>query len=221
MDFPTRVGLTLALASFGGSLIALFAPYEWKSVPRWLRRGGLGLGAVLAVASLLVLLLVPPKGVPDVSLKFVGQKEPAVLLLNFSNAVAREIKYSVELWNLSKPAEKTPLLIPTSSFDFIRPYERGGPQNIFSFPNVGSSLKDGDGLFGYASVGCPTCTRWHFYWLYIEWHRGGAFCELLDGTAPLIMKLMDAMPQIARAPSAAFNHVCPPGKRQKIEDLPH
>ena len=220
MDFPTKLGLALALTSFGLSLIFFFVPYEWKAMPRWLSRGGLAVGALVALASGGVLILVPPEAVPDVVLKFVYQKEPAVLLLNLSNAVAREVKYSAELWNLSKPTERTPLLIPISTFDFIRPHESGGPQNIFSLPNVGSSLKDGDALFGYASVGCPTCSQWHFFWVFIEWHKGGYFCELRKGTVPQLINLMDALPQLAKSPRLA-SALCPPGQSQEIKDLPH
>lgn len=220
MDFPTKLGLALAVASFGLSLIGFFAPYEWKAIPGWLRRGGLAIGALVAVASTAVLLLIPPAGVPDVRMAFVGKKEPTVELLNPSDAVARDIKYSVELWNLSKRNEKSPLPIPTLPFDFIRPHESGGPENIFSFPHVSSSLKEGDELFGYSSVGCPTCSRWHFYWVYIEWHKEGYFCELAAGSSPQPTKIIAAMSQIAQAPAAIFAQACPPRRKQEIKDLP-
>lgn len=114
---------------------------------------------------------------PEVKLSFVYPDDPALLLINTSNAIAKEIKWEVALWDLNTPDRTNPLPIPASTFDFIRPHQRGGPQNLFDSPNVLPLLKNGDRLFGSASVVCPDCVRGHTYWVYIVWHEGGWYAE--------------------------------------------
>jgi hypothetical protein len=219
MDWATKLGLFLALAGFGVSVIALFAPYEWKAVPRWLRRVGLAVGLASVLASAAVLLLVPAPATPEVTAKFIGAETPALVLLNPSDAVARDIKYSVVLWNLNKPTEQSPLLIPIMKFDFIRPHEDGGPEKLF-YPNVTSTLADGDVLFGYASVTCPDCARWHWFLLYLVWHRGGWFYELPQGQSPNLLNIISGLPELSKNPSVALG-LLPEASREKIVDVGH
>lgn len=72
-----------------------------------------------------------------------------------------------------------------------------------------------------ASVSCPTCSQWHFYWVYIEWHKDGFFCELPNATFPRPKRLIDIMPQIAQSPTSAFARLCPSERKQEIKDVPH
>jgi hypothetical protein len=87
---------------------------------------------------------------PDVTLRFVWAEAPSLQAINISDKVAREIKWSVVLWNLDDPrvysnpdapdiADKhEPLPIPVSTIDFVRSYSSGGPISYFlhrlSFP---------------------------------------------------------------------------------------
>src|SRR5271156_845639 len=60
----------------------------------------------------------PPQ--PDIFLKLVYPESPSLVIVNPSDAVAREMKYSVELWNSSQPDADNPLLIPIGSFDWLK-----------------------------------------------------------------------------------------------------
>jgi hypothetical protein len=77
---------------------------------------------------------------PEVTLQFVYPQSPALQLINISNKVARDIKYMVTMWNLDLPERVEPLLIPVSTFDWIRPHEASGPQSLFFAPQVASLL---------------------------------------------------------------------------------
>ncbi len=117
---------------------------------------------------------------PEVGLRFVYPKEPALVIVNQSDAIARNIKWMVELWNMDLPDRNDPLPILTSAFDWIRPHQEGGPQNLFGPPNIASLLKPGNRLFGSASVSCPECSRGRTYIVYIEWGQGGWVSEVED-----------------------------------------
>jgi hypothetical protein len=72
----------------------------------------------------------------DVSLRFVYPKSPALILVNNSDVIAKNIKWSVALWNMDLPDRNDPLPIPVSTFDWIKPHDEGGPQNLFNTPLV-------------------------------------------------------------------------------------
>jgi hypothetical protein len=150
---------------------------------------------------------------PDVTLRFIYATEPALLLVNQSGAVARDIKWQVTVWNLDLPDRTNPLPILTATFDFIMPRSSGGPQDLFS--SQASLLHKGDRLIGSASVSCPDCSRGHTFIVYIVWEQGGWFTEALDKTGGEILMpkrftksdiakyadyLMSLVPQSARAP---------------------
>ena len=120
----------------------------------------------------------PAKELPDVALRFVYPKSPALVLANQSAVIARDIKWLVILWNMDLPDRNDPLPIPVSTFDWIRPHTQGGPQNLFGSPIVASLLKPGNRLFGSASVICPECARGRTYIVYIVWDDGGWFSEV-------------------------------------------
>jgi hypothetical protein len=120
----------------------------------------------------------PAKELPDVALRFVYPKSPALVLVNQSAVIARDIKWIVVLWNMDLPDRDDPLPIPVSTFDWLRPHDQGGPQNLFGGPIVAPLLKPGNRLFGSASVICPECARGRTYIVSIVWNDGGWFSEV-------------------------------------------
>ncbi len=123
--------------------------------------------------------LPPPKPKPpDVTLSFVYPKTPALVIANLSDSVARDIKWTVALWNIDLPDRNDPLPIPVSTFDWIKPHEKGGPQDLFGGPLVAPLLKPTNRLFGSASVSCPECSRGRTYIVYIVWGSHGWFSEI-------------------------------------------
>ena len=116
----------------------------------------------------------------EVGLRFVHANRPALIISNLSDSVARNIKWTVLLWNMDLPDRNDPLPIPVSSYDFIRSHAEGGPQNLFDGPLLAPLLKPGDRLFGSASVDCPDCARGRTYVVYIVFGKDGWFSEVLN-----------------------------------------
>jgi hypothetical protein len=119
----------------------------------------------------------------DVTLRFIYPKYPALLLVNQSGVVAREIRWQVTLWNLDLPEHTNPLPIPTAIFDFILPHSSGGPQDLFSAPTIAPLLHPGNRLIGSASVSCPDCARGRTFIVYIVWAQGGGLQKCWIGLA--------------------------------------
>ena len=117
---------------------------------------------------------------PDVAMHFIYPQLPAIVLDNSSNVTAKDVKYTIVLWDTNLE-QNDPLPIPISTFDFINPHNSGGPESIFS-SQVISLLKPGDILIGSASVECPECKRGRTYIVYIDWGKGGWFSELTNKT---------------------------------------
>jgi len=125
---------------------------------------------------------------PEVSLRFVYPKSPALVIVNPSDSVARDIKWALALWNMDLPDRNDPLPIPISTFDWIKPHDEGGPENLFGTPLVAPLLKPGNRLFGCATVDCPGCSRGRTYIVYIVWDQDGWFSEInVDKPGKLII----------------------------------
>ena len=129
----------------------------------------------------------PKKELPDVALRLVYPKSPALIITNLSSAIAREIKYSVVLWNMDLPDRNDPLPIPVATFDWLKPHTEGGPQNLFGSPQVAALLNPGNRLFGCATVNCPECSSGNTFAVYIVWGEGGWFSEIKSAAGDLIV----------------------------------
>jgi len=114
----------------------------------------------------------------DVSLRFVYPKSPALILVNQSTVIAKDIKWAVALWNMDLPDRDDPLPIPVRTFDWIKPHDEGGPQNLFDSPLVSPLLKQGNRLFGSVSLDCPECERGRTYIVNIVWGDSGWYSEI-------------------------------------------
>ncbi len=117
---------------------------------------------------------------PDLALRFIYSESPALVLINQSPVVAKDIKWTVAVWNMDLPERNDPLPIPVSTFDFIRPNNESGPQNLFDTLTVKPLLKPGDRLFGSASVCSPGCIQGRTYVIYIVWGKSGWFAEVRE-----------------------------------------
>jgi hypothetical protein len=180
MDFPTKIGLVLALLALGVTITALFAPYEWRNMPRWVRRAGLGAGLILIPASIVCLFVLPDEKKPEVSLRFVKVQYAYIQLVNTSEVVATNVKWMIVAFNLNHLPDRLP--IPASTFDVLTPNNASLPINVFQTPAVSPSVNPGDRIFGSASVICPTCSRGRTYWFYIVNGQGGWYVENRDVT---------------------------------------
>ena len=161
----------------------------------------------------------PPIKLPEVTLKFVGPKEPSLVLTNISDAIARDIKWTVVLWNVDHPEREDPLPIPVSTFDWIRPRDVGGPQSLFNSSLVKPLLKNGERLFGSAAVICPECVRGRTFWVYIEFGKGGWYAEIESEKRG---KLYFPKPRPGQEPDAFLREVftiIPENSRKAIESF--
>lgn len=123
----------------------------------------------------------------DVTLRLVHPKSPAIKLVNQSSVIAKDIKWAVALWNMDIPDRDDPLPIPVQAFDWIKPHDEGGPQDLFHSPLVYPLLKQGNRLFGSVSVDCPKCERGRTYVVYIVWGVSGWYSEIRTEKAGKIL----------------------------------
>ena len=169
----------MCMLMFGTAFLGCVAWYFWLPNP-----------ATIAEDHVVNQTFTTASEVPDVILRFVYPDMPALVLINQSNKIARDIKWSVALWNIDDPRTyinpgaapnaHDPLPIPVSTFDFLRPHAIGGPQALFNTTLVLPYVKPGQRLVGSASVVCPECGRGHTYLLYIIFGQGGWYTEVAD-----------------------------------------
>jgi hypothetical protein len=158
----------------------------------------------------------PPQ--PDVFLKLVNPIEPMLVIVNPSIAVARDMKYAVELWNSARPDENDPLQIPTGSFDWLKGHSEGGPNKLFT-ASIASSLKPGDKLYGSATVNCPACVRGRSYFVCIEWGKGGWMAETDDPKGMIVVPAQNTR-EGRLAFFQAIEQTIPTNKRMVIGSFP-
>ena len=126
---------------------------------------------------------------PEVAVRLVYPDIPALMLINQSDVVAREIKWGIILWNLDDPRPYAgnpnpapdahdPLPIPIQTFDFIPPHSLGGPQALFGQLEARELVKKGNILVGSMFANCPTCARGHTAIVYIEYGKGGWYYDI-------------------------------------------
>jgi hypothetical protein len=153
--------------------------------------GAIWLGVVnerkplLAGANKVTGVLSQPSNTPDVIARFVYPKSPALVLVNRSDKIARQIKWSAAIWNLDDPRTyvnpNPPKLLMTHCLfpSLLRLLEAAlirWPSNHFNEQYI----KPGQRLFGSISVICPECSRGHTYVVSIIWGTGGWYTEILD-----------------------------------------
>jgi hypothetical protein len=121
----------------------------------------------------------PPR--PDIELVLVyPSDEVAIGIFNSSaTELVREAKYCVGIWNLDAPESErlNPLPIPVAVGDYIRPKEWWGPNQFIGIPAVLRRIKDGDRLFGFVTIRCPTCVVTKRYWIYVKYKHGGWYAQ--------------------------------------------
>lgn len=64
----------------------------------------------------------PAAAPPNVEARFVYDGDPNLVIMNVSDAIARNIKWAVGVWDLDLPERNDPLPIPIATFDWIRPH---------------------------------------------------------------------------------------------------
>lgn len=113
---------------------------------------------------------------PEVKLRFVHTDIPAVIIVNSSDSIARDMKWGVVLWNRDNLGNFNPLQIPVQTFDWLKGNSESGAEDVFS--RVQAQIKPGDRLFGSAFVDCPECSKGRTYFLVITFGQGGWFSEM-------------------------------------------
>jgi hypothetical protein len=170
--FPQAPHLLFSIIFWTGAILTLVPFPTWGMWLLFTQRLGRSPRAATALTalSLVAILLVgyyalgptlsrwsTPPGLPVVTGCLVDPKRPALVLVNSSNVVAEQIKHSYVLFDLDSSNPNEPLHIPVGMFDFIKPQEAGGPQNIFDSIVGPSVVKDGDRIVGSIAISCPKC----------------------------------------------------------------
>jgi hypothetical protein len=114
---------------------------------------------------------------PEVALRFVYPTSPALMIINQSDVLARDINYVVALWNVDSPDRTDALPIPSNTANWLKEHSEAGPEDLFHSPSVSPLLKPGNRLIGTASVNCATCARGRTYIVSIVWGEGGWVSE--------------------------------------------
>jgi hypothetical protein len=188
--------------------------------------------AISMVGMLAPLLTTPAKiEHPDVTLAFTWEKSPALMVINQSNTLARDIRWTVALWNVDDPrvysnpsapyaADKhEPLPIPTSTIDFIRANTKAGPLNLFDTPTIRPYMTPGDHLVGSASVQCADCERGHTFKVYIVLDNGGWYSEVTNITSGEVLVPKRLTKQAVSQAVEEFIQSVPAQNRVAIVDL--
>jgi hypothetical protein len=144
MDFWSKLGIALAFGGIGVSIALGFAVYIWREVPRRIAFVGFGIGISLCLAALACLIFIPEIESPEVTLDFVGEKDPGLQLRNISTVTATNIKWMLVAFDLDNLTQnRQPLPIPASTFDFIPPHGTNTAINLFDRPTVSPLVKQG------------------------------------------------------------------------------
>jgi hypothetical protein len=122
---------------------------------------------------------------PDVTMRLVGPKHPALILENISDTVAHQIKYALALLKIGSGL---PVAIPIGTYDFLRPHDQGGPLNLFDSPAVLQTVHEGDKMFGWIQISCPLCLLTHYFYAYIDLGRAGWYAEVTKDRHEQIVK---------------------------------
>jgi hypothetical protein len=216
MDFWSKLGIALAVGGIGVSMALGFAVYLWRELPRTLANMGFGVGILMCLTGLGCFIFIPEIEQPEVIIKLVSQKEPALELHNVSNVTASNIKWMVVAFDIDNlDQNKQPLPIPADTFDFLVAGATNLPVNLFSRPTVAPLVKQGHRIVGSASVHCPTCKRGHTITFFFTLGSGGWYSEqkeiktgylILPASMDTIAKAADEMlretPESARTPIA-------------------
>lgn len=100
-------------------------------------------------------------------------------------------------------------------FDFVRAKDYGGPEDIFR--QLGSNVKKGNRLFGFAGATCPDCADTRQIWIYIDYQVNGWYAPLPKDQLGKLNYFLQNIRIIAANPSAIDNLVAP-SLRQPIKD---
>ncbi|ERR1017187_8798739 len=125
----------------------------------------------------------PARSFPNVVMHFVNRQEPLLVLENTSGVLARDIKWTVALWNMDLPERDDPLPIPISTFDWLKPHAESGAQNLFGSQLVKPLVKSGDHLLGSAVTICADCPAGHTYVVSVVFGNGGWYAEDKEDSA--------------------------------------
>ena len=108
-------------------------------------------------------------------------QKPAILVENRgARRVASDVLYNVAFWNMSASTDLSFGLLGAraTKIEYILPNRAIGPTSLELHPSVVERQpKEGDKLFGYATVQCPVCSKTRTYWIFIVYGKEGVFAE--------------------------------------------
>jgi hypothetical protein len=130
-------------------------------------------------------ITVPPSVKPDLTLKFVIKQNLSFEIVNGATPQAINPRYSIQMMNLDNALNKHPdenglIGLPNATEmlnDYVPTKTALGPISLGNRWQERGLLNRGDRMFGIASIGCPNCTRTHYYYVYAVHGQDGWYCE--------------------------------------------
>jgi hypothetical protein len=169
----------------------------------------------------------PSEAHPDLSLRFVIKKNLSLTIVNGNTSRATNPRYSVQMTNIDNPQnaalrvhENGTIISLPNATEMLNDYVPGktalGPYSLGNRWEERGLLKPGDRMFGMASIGCPDCTRIHYYYVYAVHGQDGWYCE--SETPLSLLAVVNIVIETERGKDDPSNY-CPAGKRVAIEDM--
>jgi hypothetical protein len=160
---------------------------------------------------------------PEVSLCFVGRAHPVLYVLNLSDKVVQNAKFSPGIFDLDARNPTEPLHTVFRTFDVITPRSASGAYDIFGEINDSPAIKKGDRLVGTVGITCPNCASGRTFAIDIEWQRSGWYSQLTNQTSGNVLEFIDfsnpKRPHLSSAAIATLVSRIPERDRIPIRDL--
>jgi hypothetical protein len=145
--------------------------------------------------------------------------DPSIVIMNNTDVVAHDMRYSVYLWNLDHTdnLDALPILTPIPQGTFVRAHERFLPTALFDSPAVKARIRTGDRLWGFINVTCSDCSETKVYFMGALLGSGGWLSEVnvkdprWKGMS--IKDLIAMVPIIAKNADVELEKLCPSSTR--------
>lgn len=116
--------------------------------------------------------------VPNVMVRFVNPKDPALEFVNTSDALVREVSWVAFMFDIDSPGPVKMIEFRPAPLDWLPAHRHSFPVELKSSLLANPPPKAGDRVYGSVVVGCPQCAREYTYLLALRWGMRGWSAEI-------------------------------------------